>query len=156
VRTLNGQLQPFDVPGAGTGSYQGTGCPGCALGFNQFGAVAGTYIDANSMQHGFLRTHDGRFTTFDAPGAGTGGGHGTGCPHDCPTSLNDWGAITGTYIDASNVYHGYLRSPAGKVVTVDPLGSIFTLSSGMNDFGVITGYYQDANNVYHGFFAVQD
>jgi len=156
VRDPAGTLKTFDVPGAGTGRYQGTGCPGCALGFNQFGAVAGTYIDANSVQHGFVRSRDGGFTKFDAPGAGTGSRQGTGCPNDCPTSLNDWGAITGTYIDASNVYHGYLRSPAGKVVTVDPRGSVFTLSSGINDFGVITGYYQDANNVYHGFLAVQD
>jgi hypothetical protein len=29
------------TPGAGTGSYQGTGCPGCARGLNQLGAVAG-------------------------------------------------------------------------------------------------------------------
>lgn len=156
VRDLAGKLKPFGVPGAGTGSYQGTGCPGCALGFNQFGIVAGIYIDANGVQHGFVRSLDGRFTTFDVPGAGTGSRQGTGCPSDCPTSLNDWGAITGTYIDAGNVYHGYLRNPAGKIVTVDPRGSIFTLSSGINDFGVVTGYYQDANNVYHGFLAVQN
>jgi hypothetical protein len=39
-------------------------------------------------------------------------------------------------------------------VTVDPVDSIFTLSSGINDFGVVTGYYVDANFVYHGFVAV--
>src|SRR5579863_9986993 len=151
LRNGEGNLKPFDVPTAGTGSYQGTGCPGCASGLNLWGAVAGTYIDANSVQHGFLRSPDGKFTTFDAPGAGTSSYQGTGCPSDCPTILNDLGAIAGNYIDASYVLHGYLRSPEGKIVTVDPLGSILTWTAGLNDSGVITGYYVDANFVFHGF-----
>ena len=156
IRRPDGTLTTFDVPGAGTGSYQGSGCPGCARGLNQLGVIAGTYIDANSVQHGFLRSPDGKFTTFDAPGAGTGSYEGTGCPSDCPTSLNDWGAITGIYIDTNFVYHGYLRSPEGKIVTVDPVGSIFTFSDGINDLGSITGYYVDANDVYHGFLRIPD
>ena len=154
VRSPDGKLKTFDVPGAGTGSYQGTGCPGCYLGFNQWGAVAGTYIDANSVQHGFLRSPNGSFTTFDAPGAGTGSYEGTGCSSDCPTSLNDSGAIIGTYIDSNFVYHGYLRTPNGRIVTVDPSGSVFTWSSSINDLGAITGYYVDASGVYHGFLTV--
>jgi hypothetical protein len=149
-----GKLKTFDVPGAGTGSYQGTGCPGCALGLNQLGAIAGIYSDANSVNHGFLRRPDGDITTFDAPGAGTGSYQGTGCFSDCPVSLNDWGAIAGIYIDANYVYHGYLRSPEGKIVTVDPVGSIHTFPDGINDSGAITGYYVDANGVYHGFLTI--
>jgi len=151
MRRAEGKLEVFDVPGAGTGSYQGTGCPGCALGVNQWGAIAGIYSDSNSVNHGFVRSPDGRSTTFDAPGAGTGSYQGTGCFSDCPVSLNDWGAITGIYIDASFVYHGYLRSPKGNIVTLDPVGSTFTFPDGINDMGSITGYYVDANGVYHGF-----
>jgi len=154
MRNDEGKLKTFDVPGAGTGSYQGTGCPGCALGLNQLGAIAGIYSDANSVNHGFLRSPDGKFTTFDASGAGAGSYQGTGCFSDCPVSLNDWGAITGVYIDANFVYHGYLRSPEGKIVTVDPVGSTFTFPDGINDLGTITGYYADANNVYHGFLRI--
>jgi uncharacterized membrane protein len=156
VRNAEGKLKTFDVPVAGTGLYQGTGCPGCALGLNQFGAIAGIYSDANSLNHGFLRSPDGKFTTFDAKGAGTGSGQGTGCFSDCNVSLNDWGAITGTYIDANFGYHGYLRSPEGKIVTVDPVGSIDTLPAGINDWGAITGYYIDTNDVYHGFLRIPD
>ena len=156
VRNPEGKLKTFDVPGAGTGSYQGTGCPGCNLGLNQLGAIAGIYSDANSVNHGFLRSPDGKFTTFDAPGAGTDSYQGTGCFSDCPVSLNDWGAITGIYIDANYVYHGYLRSPEGKIVTVDPVGSTFTFPAGINDLGSITGYYVDANGVYHGFLTIPD
>ena len=151
VRNAEGKLKMFDVPSAGTGSYQGTGCPGCNVGLNQFGAIAGIYSDTNSVNHGYLRSPDGKFTTFDAPGAGTGSYQGTGCFSDCPVSLNDWGAITGIYIDANSVLHGYLRSPEGKIVTVDPVGSTYTFPDGINDFGSITGYYIDANGVYHGF-----
>lgn len=154
VRSPDGKLTTFNVPAAGTGSYQGTGCPGCALGLNLWGTVAGTYIDANSVQHGFLRNPDGTFTTFDAPGAGTSAYQGTGCPSDCPTSLNDLGAITGNYIDTNYVLHGYLRSPNGNITTFDPAGSVSTWSSGLNDSGKITGYYLDANDVFHGFVAV--
>lgn len=151
VRSRNGKLTVFDVPGAGTGSYQGSGCPGCALGLNQFGSIAGIYSDANSVNHGFVRSPDGKITSFDAPGAGTDSYEGTGCSSDCPVSINDWGAILGTFIDANFVYHGYLRSPDGKIVTVDPLGSVGTFTSSLNDFGIATGYYLDANNVVHGF-----
>jgi hypothetical protein len=156
VRSPDGKLKIIDAPGAGTGSHQGTGCPGCFLGFNQLGAIAGTYIDANSVQHGYLRSPNGKFTTFDAPGAGTDTYQGTGCPSSCPTSLNDLGDIMGTYIDANSVFHGYLRALQGKFVTVDPPGSVFTWSSGMNDPGAITGYYLDANNVYHGFLRLPE
>jgi hypothetical protein len=153
VRRSDSKLEIFDAPGAGSGSYQGTGCPGCAFGINTEGAVAGTYIDTYSVQHGFLRGPDGTFTSFDAPGAGTSSGQGTGCSADCPTSLNDWGAITGIYVDANDVYHGYLRGPDGNITTVDPAGSLFTWSSHIDDSGRITGYYADANYVYHGFLA---
>jgi hypothetical protein len=155
VRT-QGNLTPFNVPGAGTGSYQGTGCPGCSLGLNQRGEVAGIYSDSNSVNHGFLRSRDGEFTTFDAPGAGTSSYEGTGCFADCPVSLNDSGAITGVYIDGNFVYHGYLRSSDGTIVTVDPVGSTFTFPDGINDAGSITGYYIDANGVSHGFLRIRE
>jgi len=156
IRHPGGTLTTFEAPGAGTGTNQGTGCPGCALGLNQFGAIAGIYSDSNSVNHGFLRSPDGKFTTFDAPGAGTAAGQGTGCPSDCPTSLNDWGAITGNYIDGNSVLHGYLRNPIGKITTVDPSDSVFTWSSNINDLGSITGYYGTANGVYHGFLRTPD
>lgn len=154
VRSPDGTLTTYDVPGGGTGQYQGTGCPGCASGLNQWGAIAATWRDANYVSHGFLRSPDGTITPFDAPGAGTGSYEGTGCFSDCPVSLNDWGALTGIYIDANDVYHGYLRGIGGRIVTVDPTGSTGTFPYGINDLGEITGYYIDANNVWHGFLVL--
>ena len=105
---------------------------------------------------GFLRSPEGEFTTFGAPGAGTGSYQGTGCNSDCPVRLNNSGAITRVYIDANSVYHGYLRSPDGKITTIDPKGSFLTFSSGMNDADAITGYYLDGNNVFHDFLRTSD
>jgi hypothetical protein len=156
LRSPDGKLKTIDVPGAGTGSYQGTGCPGCAMGLNQLGAMAGIYSDANSVNHGFVRSPTGKITTFDAPGAGTDSYEGTGCFSDCPVAINNWGAITGVYIDASFTYHEYLCSPNGKITTIDPPGSTFTFPGGMNDRGEITGYYLDGNNVVHGFLRFPD
>lgn len=151
LRSPDGKLKVFNDPSAGTGLYQGTGCPGCAMGLNQLGFVAGIYSDSNSVNHGFVRSPDGRFTTFDAPGAGTDAGEGTGCFSDCNTYINDVGSVVGTFIDSNFIYHGYLRAPNGRIVTVDPSNSTSTFVAGINDFGVVTGSYIDANNVYHGF-----
>jgi hypothetical protein len=84
IRNADGSFNTFEAPGAGTGPSQGTGCPGCFAGLNQFGAIAGIYTDSKTVYHGFVRTTDGNFTSFDAPGAGTGSSQGTGCPSDCP------------------------------------------------------------------------
>jgi hypothetical protein len=156
IRYADGSFSTFEAPGAGTGPSQGTGCPGCFAGLNQFGAIAGIYTDSNTVYHGFLRTPDGNFTSFNAPGAGTGNSQGTGCASDCPVSLNNSGALTGVYIDAKNVFHVYLRSPEGNIVTVEPVGSAFTFPAGINDLGTIAGYYADANGVYHGFLRIPD
>ena len=101
-----------------------------------------------------------RIITFDAPGAGTGPNQGTGCfaYTDCSVLINDSGAITGYYLDANNVYHGFLRSPDGKFTTLDAPGADLTpgdfngtLPNAINDAGAITGVYYDANNEGHGF-----
>jgi hypothetical protein len=155
IRNPFGKLQSVDAPGAGTGSGQGTGCPGCSRGLNVFGAIASYYIDGNNVTHGFLRSPEGQFISFDAPGEGP---YGIGCAADCPIGLNDWGAITGFYVDANNVVHGFLRSPEGAVSTFEAPGADTTPNDfngtfpvSINDQGMIAGYYIDVNNVSHGF-----
>jgi hypothetical protein len=94
--------------------------------------------------------------SFDAPGAGTVEGSGFGT---FATSLNEAGAVTGRYVDAHNVNHGFVRSPDGEEITAfDAPGASKTPGSGQGTFpksinkaGAITGHYTDANNVNHGF-----
>ena len=38
---------------------------------NNFGEITGYYEDANNVFHGFVRSPEGKFTTFEAPGADT-------------------------------------------------------------------------------------
>jgi uncharacterized membrane protein len=106
-----------------------------------------------------------RIITFDAPGAGAtpGSYQGTGCfgYPACSGVINQWGAITGYYLDANNVFHGFIRSPKGKITTFEAPGADTnagsfngTLPNAINDEGVITGVYYDANGAGHGFLRV--
>ena len=111
------------------------------------------------MNHGFVRAPDGRITTFDAPGAGTGSGQGT-VPSsvDC---LNQAGEITGFYFDASSAVHGFVRATDGDITTFDVPGAGTgsgqgTYGYGINLAGMIEGTYVDSNGVYHGYVRTRD
>jgi hypothetical protein len=109
LRSPEGGMTPVDVPGAGTGTYQGTYAAEYMYAFggiNPAGTITGYYADKNSVYHGFLRTRDGEFVRFNAPGAGTGTWQGT-----LSLNITPDGATTGWYIDANGVYHGFLRMP---------------------------------------------
>lgn len=84
-----------------------------------------------------------------------------------PGSINNDGTITGIYIDANALYHGFLRRPGGELITLDAPGAgssvgtrfrtflnsvnISASSISINDRGTVTGNYVDSNNVSHGF-----
>ena len=73
---------------------------------NPANEIAGYYIDANFVDHGFTRNGGGRFITFEAPGAGTGAGQGT-----VPISNDSVNGITGYFTDSNGAAHGFLRTP---------------------------------------------
>jgi hypothetical protein len=64
-----GEITSFDAPGAGTGSFQGT----FPQQMTAAGRIVGYYRDNNGMNHGFVRSVQGQFTTIDVPGAGPRG-----------------------------------------------------------------------------------
>jgi len=147
-----GTFTTFDVPGAGTGVLQGTG----GVSINAAGDIAGIYIVAPNVAHGFVRAADGTITTFDAPNAGTGMNQGT-----FPISINTAGVIVGMYSNASNVYHGFVRAANGTITTVDAPGAATAGHNGTNVMGInmagaIAGFYRDASAVYHGFMRAGD
>jgi hypothetical protein len=135
-----GNFITFDVPGAGTASFQGT----VPSGITPVGAITGSYIDANNLTHGFLRTISGSYITFDVPGDVNG---------TYPSSISLAGAITGTYYDVNFVGHGFLRAINGTFTTFDApgavIGMIGTFPQSISLTGAITGYYYDANFVGH-------
>jgi hypothetical protein len=149
LRDRNGSLVTFDAPGAGAdaGFLQGT----APAGINPTGEITGSYWDASSVMHGFLRDPDGSFNEFDVPGAGTARFQGTS-----PIAINPAGEITGYYYDANSLIHGFLRDAQGTITEFAAPGAGTTPGEGITAFAinparVITGYYTDANNVAHGF-----
>jgi hypothetical protein len=153
VRARDGNITTFDAPGADTTPFDFNGTLVGSI--NPGGATAGIYYDVNSVVHSFLRASDGTFVTFDAPGAGT-------TPFSFPAqgtfanNLNPASTITGDYVDANSVSHGYVRATNGVITTFDAPGAGTGAGQGTtptyNDpSGGITGYYIDASGVNHGF-----
>jgi hypothetical protein len=154
----NGNFITFDPPGS-TCTVPSIPFAICSYpgGINPAGAIAGTYCSANTC-HGFLRSPDGRFTTFDAPGVAVNGpGVELGT---VPNGINPAGAITGYYVDANYMNHGFLRSPDGRFTTFDAPGAVppggGTVPSGINPAGAIIGLYYDASGVAHSFLRAPD
>jgi hypothetical protein len=83
---------------------------------------------------------------FDVPGAANG---------MIPTSINGDGAIAGTFIDASQAQHAFVRAVNGQITMIDePEGNASPLSTSaasINASGTITGVYLDAKNERHGY-----
>lgn len=97
-----------------------------------------------------MRAADGTITTFDVPGAVNG---------TSPSNINPMGSITGSYVDASFVSHGFVRAANSTITTFDPPGAGTGPGQGTTPFcnnpvGAITGWYLDSNNVFHGFLRI--
>jgi hypothetical protein len=124
----------FDIPGAGTASGQGT----FVQGMDANRTVAGYYVDAANVFHGFTRTSAGTVTTFDVAGAGTGPSQGT-----VPQGSD--GGLKGYIIDGGGIIHGFVGS-----IVFDVPGSVATMARGLNA-GRSTGNYLDSSGASHGF-----
>lgn len=103
VRATDGAITEFSAKGAGTKSGQGTFTAGVD-GINHAGALPGTYADANTVFHSFVRSPKGAITKFNVAGAGTGADQGVEV-----SGINTAGTVTGIYVDSSSAFHGYLR-----------------------------------------------
>ncbi len=87
----------------------------------------------------------GEFTSFDAPGAGTGPGQGTG-----PNQMTAAGTIVGNYVDSNFVTHGFVRTAQGEFATIDVPGARRTQALGMTQ-AMVVGFYRDTNRVRQGY-----
>jgi hypothetical protein len=71
-------------------------------------------------------------------------------------SINTAKNIAGSYLDHSNVLHGFMRAANGKIVDFKAPGggtgaAQGTVSFSINTAGDIAGTYLDPRYVYHGF-----
>jgi len=137
--SVAGTFTEFDVPGAGTGSQQGT----LPFAINPAGTVTGYYSDANSLIHGFVRTAGGAVVSFDAPGQVYG---------TYPSAINAEGTVTGYYYDANYDSHGFVRTSDGILAEFDaPRDFDGIYPAGIDDTGVVAGTYYNANYVIRAF-----
>jgi hypothetical protein len=136
----DGVFKNIDLPG---------GLSTTPYSINDWSQIAGKFEDvSNTTGHGYLQQKNGKFTTFDAPGA----------PADSTffISVNNFDRILGAWIDSAGVTHNFLLSE-GRLHNFD-LPESFHASSvsaqTINDFGEIVGYYNDSQGVQHGFVAI--
>jgi hypothetical protein len=154
------KLVEFDAPGA-TKTNSPVCTPYCgtfAYANNDFGAIVGFYTDEKVVPHGFLRTPDGHFISFNVPGDGEGAGLNQGT---AAYAINDLGAITGQYEDSKNVYHGFVREPGGEITKFNAPGAGTAANQGtfawsLNWEGATAGVFIDGNNSEHGFLRSRD
>lgn len=143
MRASNGTFTTFDAPG-GASIYPLIYSPGGPPpSITPAGAIAGTFIEPNFYEHGFLRTRGGIFTTFDPPGS-----------LDTEVlDMNPAGAFVGDYCDAVACY-GFLRTPDGTISTFDPPGSTYTAPLAINPAGAVAGWFLSSG--FHGFLRTPD
>lgn len=151
-------ITTIDAPHAGTIGGYGTE----AIAICPAGQIAGFYADYGNGMHAYVRTTDGKITTFDAPGAEGWGGTipfpTTGANSGTYAVAGDGcGMAAGYYIDTRNVAHGYERAADGTFTTFDVPGAGTgylqgTFAGNMSlSGGVIAGSYVDATGMNHGF-----
>jgi len=144
------KIVTFDVPGAGTGSGQGTNPWGIVEG----GWIQGDYADSNGVYHGFLRSPEGVITKFDIPGMGEGAGQGA----IEVSGMNEDLEIVGWYFDSNNAYRSFIRWPQGKLKKFGcpSAGAGGTAAVAVSSAGLVSSGYQDANQAWHGCLRARD
>jgi hypothetical protein len=118
---------------------------------NAAGVIAGTFTmnylgnsSCPTSTGGFVMSPDGEFVLFQPPGQ-MPYFHDLDLPTGVPlhlVSIDAAGDIAGSYMDAGNVWHGFVRNPYGTLTSFDPSESEFTTVTSINDGGAIAGYYQ--------------
>ena len=103
-------------------------------GINDLGNTVGVCSDANSVQHGFLRSNKGEITLFDAPEAGLG---------TVPESINNQGEIAGYFVTSDSRRHGFLRERDGMFTGFIFPNARSTTPYSISDSGEIVGSYDE-------------
>jgi len=112
---------------------------------NDFGTIAGDYIDSAGVQHGMLL---GRKTIPFEYSKCTGGGIAA-------FGINKSCSVAGWCINSSGTPIGWVRSKAGKFTDVNFPKGTGTEATGINDQGDVAGLYFDSAGVQHGFFKLK-
>jgi hypothetical protein len=140
LRLANGQITEFDVFPPSIPNVRAIN------GHNQIVGFAQVKGQQGRVDQGFLRNPNGATLRIDVPSAIS----------TFPYAINEAGEIAGTYADALNIYHGFLRDAAGNYSLFDEPNSGLNPNFGtapfaLNGTGTVAGNYNDTNNLTHGF-----
>ena len=92
----NGELRQYDFPGSVQTEIYGIS--------DATGALTGNFIDASGVRRGFSADE-----IIEVPGA----------TETYADFVNSSGGMVGSYVDADGLYHPYIRTPAGRFVSLD-------------------------------------
>ena len=118
------------------------------FGVNDFGSIAGDFVDAKSVQHGMIKSGK-NVTTIDHPNCTTSGGFTDGAIafYGLNKSCAAAGWCTST---KTGLYEGFVYA-SGKFTAINFPKSTGTQAIGINDAGDVVGLYLDSSGVQHGF-----
>jgi hypothetical protein len=110
---------------------------------NNFGTIAGDYVDSNGVQHGMLLGRKGETATLDYKKcSSTTAFYG----------INDSCTLAGWCVSSSGVQIGFTWSEdTGKFTDINFPNGTGTEVTGINDRGDVVGLYFDSGGVQHGF-----
>jgi hypothetical protein len=114
---------------------------------NQFGTIAGDYVDANGVQHAMILGKTLR--SIDHPNCTTSGGFSAGAIafYGLNKSCAAAGWCTNT---TTGRYEGFVYD-SGKFTPINFPNSTGTQAIGINDKGDVVGLYLDSSGLQHGF-----
>jgi hypothetical protein len=112
------------------------------LGKNDLGEQAGYWQDNAGNQHPYVELQSGGiFQSILIPGAVSAQATGVN---------KTYNAVSGFYVDAANVTHGFLLSE-GTFTPLNFPGAMLTMALGVNNSNQVVGSYNDASGNSHGF-----
>ena len=123
----NGELRQYDFPDAVQTFIYGIS--------DATGALTGNWIDASGVHRGFSGDE-----IIEFPGASETHAH----------FVNASGGMVGSYVDAEGVYHPYIRTPAGRYVSIDlPRAALleYFFVHGINDANVVVSRAKGVGDV---------
>lgn len=141
IQTANGTAEVFVRNTDGSITFPSAPLSSDWVGFWGTSGIVGRYMDASSVEHGYLGPIAGPFTHFDVPGS-------TGT---YPAGSNASGAVVGFWTDAANKVHGFVRSASGTITKFDVPGEAQTQPESINLSGQVAGVAYDSTGAARGF-----
>lgn len=114
-----------------------------AVGVNNAGVSVGFFVDAKGANHGYVRSHGGRFRVVDFPGT-------TSRPAvNQLLGINNAGIAVGFFNDRAGRSHSYLFNTRTHHFTLlrVPVHTTSLIATGINDRGQIVGFFRAGKHI---------